>query len=204
MFCCGVPPGLTMNVLVWGKGNSYFWKIHSLGMCFGQDPVSVNVPKAKILMDSCEEQDWVLLLHLWKIALPHTCPQGRGLDWTRAGETGLVCAVSMGQHSAEMHNRLDSQRSKLTVSIASFSSLQKLSQILTNCDTGWKIPRLKYVPASLLLPPGLWACNYVQVSSPSFPAQARMLENIFINKNSTFYRIWPGVWEMDWLLQQLG
>lgn len=105
-------------------------------MCFGQDPVSVNVPKAKILMDSCEEQDWVLLLHLWKIALPHTCPRGRGLAWTRAGETGLVCAVSMGQHSAEMHNRLDS----LTALKAhgQYCQLQQpskiMSQILTNCD----------------------------------------------------------------------
>lgn len=86
MFCCGVLPGLTMSVLVWDKENSYFWKTHSLGMYFGQDPVSMNVPKAKILMDSCEEQDWVLLLHPWRITLSHMCPLGEGwLGQERAG-----------------------------------------------------------------------------------------------------------------------
>jgi len=76
-------------------------------MCFGQDPVSMNVLKAKILMDSCEEPDWVLLLHPWRIALPCVCPRGGGLAWTRVGETGLARVISMGQCSAEMHNRLD-------------------------------------------------------------------------------------------------
>lgn len=76
-------------------------------MCFGQDPVFMNVPEAKkLLMDSCEEQDWVLLLDQWRIALPHTCPLGRGLAWTRVGEMGLGSFVSTGQYSAEMHNRL--------------------------------------------------------------------------------------------------
>lgn len=107
MFCCGVPPGLTMNVLVWGKENSYFWRIYSLGICFGQDPVSMNMPKAKILMDSFEEQDWALLLHPWRIAVPHMSPWGRGLAWTRTGGTGLVRAMTTGQGSAETHNRPD-------------------------------------------------------------------------------------------------
>lgn len=191
-----------MNVLVWGKENSYFWKIHSLGMCFGQDPVSINVLKAKILMDSCEEQDWVLLLHPWRITLPCMCPQGRRLDWTRVGETGLVRAVSMGWYSAEMHNRLDLLRALKGIGVTSLSpyfpfskSLKPIevhgqygqpgqhskvmSQVLTNRDAGWKIMRLKYVPTSLLLLPGLWACNYVQMSSPSFPGQALRLESVY-------------------------
>ena len=67
----------------------------------------MNVPKAKILVDSCEEQDSVFLLNPWRVALPCTCPRGRRLAWTRAGEMGLVRAVSTGQYSAEMHNRLD-------------------------------------------------------------------------------------------------
>lgn len=52
---------------------SHFWEIHPLGMRFGQDLVSTNVPKANILMDSCKDQDWGLLWHLQRVL--------EGEDW---------------------------------------------------------------------------------------------------------------------------
>lgn len=137
MFCCGVPPGLTMNVLVWGKENSYFWRIYSLGMCFGQDPVSMNMPKAKILMDSFEEQDWALLLHPWRTAVPHMSTWGRGLAWAGMGGTGL-CRDTQQTWPAHSTERLSitswSRRicvvnhqnfSELTVSNAGLGSIKK-------------------------------------------------------------------------------
>lgn len=139
-------------------------------MCFGQDPVSMNMPKAEILINSCEEEDWTLLLHPQRIALCRVCPRGRGLAWARAGETRLVRAVSVGQDAAEMHNRLAVLKS---VSITSsspqfpFSKLAKplqvhcqdcqpqrcskiMSQLSTNHDSGLKATRLEYVPVFLL------------------------------------------------------
>lgn len=191
IFCCRALPGLTMNVLVWGKENSYFWKIHSLGMCFGQDPVSMNMPKAEILINSCEEEDWTLLLHPQRIALRRVCPRGRGLAWARAGETRLVRAVSVGQDAAEMHNRLDSQCWK-----ASASRAQVPSSLSVNWETSPS--SLSGLPASAAFKTHesivdkpwlwiksheagihtcfsfttLWACNYLQVLPSSFPVQA--------------------------------
>lgn len=179
MFCCGVPPGLTMNILVWGKENSYFWRIYSLGMCFGQDPVSTNMPKAKILMDSFEEQDWALLLHPWRIAVPHMSPWGRGLAWVGLG-------------SAETHNRPDlltalkgsaSQTEVATFCVVNHQNFSELMSVMpalaalknheSSLEKQWcwmkTIMRLKYVPASLRLLPGVGAYNCIHMLSPSFP-----------------------------------
>lgn len=61
-------------------------------MHFGQDPVSMNVLKANILIDSCEEEGWTLLLPPQRIALPHTCPL-RSLALKMPKEKQKICSL---------------------------------------------------------------------------------------------------------------